>query len=97
MSVMSYNAPVIMKTIFNLATLSLVISIILSIALLPKPNMKLPFRTKVKHAIEWSMIPFILFFLGSLPALDAQTRLMLGKYMEFWVTDKHRRPAKSKA
>jgi hypothetical protein len=90
LSVMSYNAPMIMKTIFNLATLSLVVSIILSIALLPKPNMKLPFRTKVKHAVEWSMIPFILFFLGSLPALDAQTRLMFGKYMEFWITDKHR-------
>ena len=96
LSVISYNAPRVMTTIFNLASLSLVISIILSISLLPRHNLKLPLREKIKHALEWSMIPFILFFLGSLPALDAQTRLMFGKYMEFWITDKHRLPPKQK-
>jgi len=37
------------------------------------------------------MVPFILVFFSALPALHAQTRLMLGKYLEFWVTDKHRK------
>ncbi|MBI3601719.1 MAG: hypothetical protein HY209_02335, partial [Candidatus Omnitrophica bacterium] len=45
---------------------------------------------KIGHALEWLMIPLILVFLGTLPALDAQTRLMFGRYLEFWVSDKGR-------
>lgn len=95
-SVVSYNAPRIMAIIFNLSLLSLMISIMLSISLLPKQKVKISFQQKIKHALEWLTIPLILLFLGSLPALDAQTRLMFGRYMEFWVTDKHRGPKKSK-
>ena len=36
-------------------------------------------------------VPFIYVFLSALPALEAQTRLMFGKYMEFWVTEKKRK------
>ncbi len=90
-SVVYYNAPQIMRTIFHLAPLSLLISIILSIGLLPKRELKHPFLLRVGLATEWLLLPFALAVFGSLPALDAQTRLMLGKYMEFWVTDKQRR------
>jgi hypothetical protein len=41
--------------------------------------------------LEWAIIPFIVLILGSTPALDAQTRLMLGKYMEFSHTEKIRK------
>jgi len=34
----------------------------------------------------------VAIFLSSLPALDSQTRLMLGKYLEkFWITPKVRK------
>lgn len=89
-SVVSYNAPRIIAMIFNLSLLSLLISILLSISLLPKHQLKVSFKQKVIHALEWLTIPLILLFLSALPALDAQTRLMFGRYMEFWVTDKHR-------
>lgn len=89
-SVVSYNAPRVIAVIFNLAGLSLAISILLSISLLPKQERKIPLTEKIKHALEWCLLPFILTFLSALPALDAQTRLMFGRYMEFWITDKYR-------
>lgn len=89
-SVVSYNAPRVISVIFNLAGLSLAISILLSISLLPKQKKAIPLREKIQHAFEWCLLPLILTFLSALPALDAQTRLMFGRYMEFWVTDKHR-------
>jgi len=90
-SVVYYNAPKITKTIFHLASSSLFISVILSIGLLPKKKSRDSLREKIWHVLEWLMIPFILVFFSSLPALDAQTRLMLNKRMEFWVTDKKRK------
>ena len=34
------------------------------------------------------MLPIIGFFFSALPGLDAHTRLMLGKYIEYKVTEK---------
>lgn len=90
-SVVYYNVPDIANIIFNLASLCLVTSIILSLSLLPKSHARVSIVSKAVHALEWLMIPFILVFFAALPALDAQTRLMFGKYLEFWVTDKHRK------
>jgi len=63
-------------------------SILLSIALLPKADVRYPLLVKIGHALEWMILPFIFVFLGALPALDAQTRLMRAKYLEFFVTGK---------
>ena len=89
-SVVYYNVPEIASTIFNLAFLCLIISITLSVAILPKADVRYPALVKCGHAMEWLLIPVILVFLSALPALDAQTRLMFGRYLEFWVSDKGR-------
>ncbi|MBI4309097.1 MAG: glycosyltransferase family 2 protein [Candidatus Omnitrophica bacterium] len=90
-SVVYYNVPEIANTIFNLASLCLVTSIVLSLSLLPKTTIRYSGFKKLGHALEWLMIPVILVIFGALPALDAQTRLMRARYLEFWVTDKHRK------
>jgi hypothetical protein len=38
--------------------------------------------------LEFILMPVVGFFFGALPGLDAHTRLMLGKYMEYRITEK---------
>ena len=91
-SVVYYNVPYIANTIFALASFSVCITIVLSLSLLPKAKMRHRWLLKLGHALEWLLVPLILVLFSALPALDAQTRLMMGKYLEFWVTDKKRTP-----
>ncbi len=92
-SILSYNLPRITSAILNIALLGLVTSAIMSIILLPE---KPPQYGKFKWlwmALQWLLFPVNFIFFGAIPALDAQTRLMLGRYMGFWVTPKDRRSA----
>lgn len=59
----------------------------------PRYGVRLGGREKRKFAwltIQWILTPFVMLALIATPAIDAQTRLMLGKYMGFWVTPKFR-------
>ena len=87
-SVAHFNAPRVAGIIFNLASATLLISIILSLLLLPKRTHPVSFFRKVGFALTWLLLPMVATIFGSLPALDAQTRLLLGRYMEFFVTPK---------
>ena len=90
-SVLYYSAPRITATIFSLASISLATTIIVSLCLLPKRPMRWSLLTKIGHALEWLLVPVISAGFSALPALDAQTRLMLGDRLEFWVSEKGRR------
>ena len=91
-SVLYYSAPRIAAVIFQLASLALVSTIIVSLCLLPRPKHRAPYALlrRVGHAAEWLLIPMFAMCFSALPALDAQTRLMVGRYMEFWVSAKQR-------
>lgn len=90
-TVMYFSAPRISGIIFNLAGLALLITIALSMLFLPRPTSRRPLLRRILHALEWPLVPVITLFFSALPALDAQTRLMLGKRMEFWVAGKGRK------
>jgi hypothetical protein len=45
----------------------------------------------IQHAIswlQWFALPLVGLLFSNLPALDAQTRLMTGRYLEYRVTEK---------
>lgn len=86
-SVMYYSAPRITAIIFNIASLSLVTTIVLSLRLLPARKVRNPLWKRFGHVLEWLCIPVTAVLFSALPALDSQTRLMLGRYMEFQATE----------
>jgi len=89
-TVLSYNLPIIVRDLLVLAMFGLVISSIISLTLLP-PRPKEKGRVRyVVMALQWILVPVTMIIFSAIPGLDAQTRLMLGKYMGFWVTPKTR-------
>ncbi len=89
-TVLSYNLPFITRSLMTLAMLGLVVTMSLTLILLPPPPPNTPKRKYVYMILQWALVPFIASILGSFPAIDAQTRLMIGKPLGFWVTEKTR-------
>lgn len=90
-TLLSYNLPRITRVIMTLAMVGLVSSAIISIMILPSKPKEFGRMRFLWMALQWILFPINIIFFGSIPALDAQTRLALGKYMGFWVTPKHRK------
>lgn len=89
-TVLSYNLPIMVRDLLILAMFGLVISSIISLSLMPRrPEGASRFRYIVM-AVQWVIVPATMIIFSAIPGLDAQTRLMLGKYMGFWVTPKER-------
>jgi hypothetical protein len=90
-SVYAYNLPTVTKTLMTIATCFLVFSVYINLILLPpRPKKYGPMRSVMMY-LQWFLVPLVSVLFGSLPAIEAQTRLMLGKYLEFWVTPKPRK------
>jgi len=93
-TILSYNLPILTRNIMIVAMLGLILSSIIFISFLPaRPKEKSRF-SKLPMILQWVLIPFTIITFGAIPGLDAQTRLMFGKYMGFWVTPKHRKNKK---
>jgi len=56
--------------------------------ILIKPENFDPKKKYPLMVLQWLIFPFTMVIFGSIPAIDAQTRLMLGKYLGFNVTAK---------
>jgi hypothetical protein len=74
----------------TIAMIGLIGSAIYSTLLLPKQPKGQGLIKYFGMIIQWILVPFTILIFGALPGLEAQTRLMLGKYMGFWVTPKQK-------
>lgn len=90
-TLLSFNLPILTRNLLTLAMIGIVASAYLAITFLPsRPSQYGKWKYFIMVA-QWFLIPVSLIIFGSFPALDAQTRLMLGKYMGFWPTEKVRK------
>lgn len=92
-TVIAYNLPQITGFLMNTALFGLFVSAAVSWSLLPPSTIPVPHHKRLFMLLQWVLVPVTMTIFSALPALDAQTRLMLGKYMGFWVTPKPVRAA----
>src|SRR5262249_51341534 len=90
-SVLGYNLPLVTKALMTIATCFLIFSVYINLILLPpRPKNYSRWRSVMMY-LQWFLVPVTSVVFGSLPAVEAQTRLMLGRYLEFWITPKARK------
>jgi hypothetical protein len=89
-TVIAQNAPIVLDWLLTIAMIGLFATAILSVIFLPP----IP-KGESKHRYIWMLLQWLLFpinmiLFGSVPAIDAQTRLATGAYLGFNVTKKNR-------
>jgi len=89
-TVLSANLPNVARILMTIAMSGLVLSAIISTLLLPKKPKKYGFLKYIKMVGQWIILPFSIIIFGSIPGLEAQTRLMINKRLGFFVTPKKR-------
>ena len=88
---LAHQLPKIASYILTATMVGLLTTIFISLISLP-PRPPRHRRTKIIAMVaQWILLPFVTIFFSAFAAIDAQTRLMLGKYMEFYVTEKSTR------
>lgn len=82
------NSPFTLEWIMRVATLGVVVTGIMSLSVLPPRPAHLPRWNWLVMVGQWVLLPVTTIIFSAFPAIDAQTRFMLGKYLGFNVTKK---------
>jgi cellulose synthase/poly-beta-1,6-N-acetylglucosamine synthase-like glycosyltransferase len=85
---LGYMVPRLSSVILTVALVFLIVMIIFDNIYKPKRPKSFPRWKAALLPLEFVLMPVVGFFFSALPGLDAHTRLMLGKYMEYRVTEK---------
>lgn len=91
----TFSRTVLGKTLPQVTSLLLTLSLVSMLVIFvvdamnrpPRPNKYNPL-SYIKQPLEFLLLPVVGFFFSALPGIDAHTRLMLGKYIEYKVTEK---------
>ncbi len=91
-TLLSYSLPSVTRFIIELSMVGVASSAILTMLILPPRPRWFRWRHYFLFFIQWLLLPITLNVFGALPALEAQTRLMLGGRwrLGFWPTPKSR-------
>jgi hypothetical protein len=83
-------APFTLEQLMQSALVGALVSAVLALTLLPRRPGRVSKRTWIVMIFQWILLPVTFILFGSIPAIDAQTRLMFGRYLGFKVTKKVR-------
>lgn len=86
-----HNLGAVLNILFNIMLISIAVSLWISLISLPSPPGRHKMLPRITSLLQWLLLPFVTLFYGAIPALDAQTRLMLNKPLSFNVTEKIRK------
>ncbi len=89
-TVLAYNVPKIMSNTLTISSIGIIVCAIISLNIVPRTS-KQNIIKRTSLALQWLLVPIVSIFLSAIPALDAQTKLLLGKRMEYKVTEKARK------
>lgn len=89
-TVLSYNLPIVATWFLTIAMSGLVVSSIFFMYLVPRRPEEYSWHRSITMALQWILVPLTMVIFSAIPGLDAQVRLISGKYLGFWVTPKNR-------
>lgn len=92
-TIIGKTLPQVSSTLLTMSMISM-LSIFIIDAKNRPPRPKKNLWSYISQPLEFLLIPIVGFFFSALPGMDAHTRLMLGKYMEYRVTEKVSNPQK---
>lgn len=89
-TIYSYNLPLVTGWLINLSFFGIITSAFLSMHFLPPKEERVKGRDYVLYLFQWIFMPVTFVLFGSVPAFEAQIRLLLGgKFrLGFWKTPK---------
>ena len=90
-SALFINTPHLLSQLMKFALIGLFLSAILSMPLLPKKPASHPRYSYIFMLLQWALMPITMIAVSAIPAIDAVTHLMRGKYLGFNVSDKKRK------
>jgi len=83
------NTPFTLEWLMRFAMIGVFVSTFLSLTILPPiPHNESKTKYWIIAILQWVLLPITFVLFGAIPAIDAQTRLMIGKYMGFNVSPK---------
>ena len=85
---LGYTVPKLSSFVLTVALIFLIIMIVFDNIYKPKRPKDYPLWRYLLTPFEFVLMPISMFFFNALPGLDAHTRLMMGKYLEYRVTEK---------
>lgn len=87
-TVLGKTLPQTSSLILTVALVSLVVIFLVDMANRPPRPKEVSVVKRILQPFEFILMPVVGFFFSALPGIDAHTRLMVGRYIEYRVTEK---------